>query len=349
MLVKVFILTGYLTGYYEGNMGKNERDHETLRKIALAFGSNDDPNYNAARHAMNEFLKSFDGNYPSWFVTRQTVLNWFKVDPPSFTARNNEFIKHFLYFLKDKTGVAFSSEVVLPQHYASVVGRLIVLFEKKLKSGTATEVDSSFPIYPDASGTVKIYQNRIPHIDKESLKFGLVGKFVTFRRPIGPSVGDEVSIEYVETTFINGNFFVTWHVKIDGVYDTFKGSVILTGNGLWFYMFNASKGGRFRILQSEANFWRNAEGKYVDAMLLSESPSFEDQSGAARTTLLIRLPKSEDDTFETRVQKNTGRRSLEKINETFYKKLVTEHLFQQNSAIDNLQARLTARTDISNE
>lgn len=318
-------------------MAKNDRDHETLRKVALAFGSHDDPNYDAARQAMNEFLKSFGDNRPSWYVTRQTVLNWFKADPPSFTARNNEFIKYFLNFLKDKPEDVFSSESVVPSHYASVVGRLIDLIEKKLKSGTATKVDSSFPIYPDVYGTVKIYQNRIPHIDKESLKLGLVGKFITFRRPIGPSVVDEVSIEYVKTTFINGNFFVTWHVKIGGVHDTFKGSVILTGNGLWFYTFNAAKGGRFRILQSEANFWRNPEREYVDAMLLSEKPSFEDTSGAARTTLLIRLPKSEDDKFEARILKNTGRRSLHKINDVFYKKLVTEHLFGRNSAIDNLR------------
>ena len=128
---------------------------------------------------------------------------------------------------------------------------------------------------------------------------------------------------------------MTWHVKIDGVLDSFRGSVTLTGNALWFFLFSHSKGGRFRVLQSEDTFWRSADGEFVDAMLMSEKPSYEDQSGSARTTLLIRLPKSEDDIFEERVQKNTGRRSLHRIKEARYAELAQHYLFGQDSAIDN--------------
>lgn len=100
-------------------------------------------------------------------------------------------------------------------------------------------------------------------------------------------------------------------------------------------MFNRAKGGRFRILQSEDTFWRSPDGDYVDSMLITEKPSYEDKSGAARTTLLIRLPQSEDSEFENRVQTHTGRRALHRMNDKRYQKLAQGHLFTGLSAIDN--------------
>lgn len=195
-------------------MAANDRDEETLLRLARAFGTNDNPNYAAVRASLNSFVKSHANDQQRWSVTRQTIANWMQRSPPSFPLRNDRLILELLKYVKGKPEDILR-RFELPNHFDTVVSRLIVLFEKRLKPKAGIHADTSFPVYPDSNHTVKIYQNRIAHIGRESLQQGLQGKFITLRRPMGHSVADEVSIEYFELDFINGNFFATWHVKID--------------------------------------------------------------------------------------------------------------------------------------
>ena len=276
-------------GFGERNLGRKpaKRDSSVLHKLARAcIGGSQQVHFDALKTDMVSFARNMhEGDAKR---SHEGVRNWFK-QPFGIPVKSENYLFVKVYAEEKKRELPSEDISNDERRKRSEIFSKVIQDCKNEISEKSDDPNEKAVRY--SNDVVSIDQSKIHHANRDDLVDNCPGIYEIYRQPVSEK-GEIVTREVIEVTSEASIIKVKWHYRFNETdILSFVGNFVISGDAVYFFLYNHKYKGRMRIFVSETEFWSHRRDEQTLGILLTQMPFRRDKTMfglSSRKVLVVR-------------------------------------------------------------